>query len=95
MAWRSMMLHQNRWSCQKHITLSNFTKKKKQAKFSRASFQKETAKTSHQFFRVTGVSIPSDLQGLAAPLLSCHPASRSFPCLFFPVNKSHIPKKAE
>lgn len=93
------MLHQNRCSCQKHITLGNNNSNKKykntQTKSSRPSFQKETTKNSHQFFRDTRISVPSDLQGVAASLLSGHQASMSFQSFFLHVNKSHISKKTE
>lgn len=96
-AQRSTMLHQNRWSCQKHIMLSNFNNNNKykntQPKSSRPSLQMETSKNSHQFFGDTRISVPSDLPGLAAPLLSGYQASVSFQCFFLRVNKSHISKK--
>lgn len=85
---RSMVLHQNIRSCQKHTALSSFTETQQNSP--EHHFNKKPVRTATGSVEFSRASVPLDSQDLAAPLLG-------LPGLHFiassSATKSHISRK--
>lgn len=85
---RSMALHQNMWSCQKHIALSSFTETQQNSP--EHHFSKKPVRTATGSLGFSRASVPLDSQDVSAPLLG-------LPGLHFiassSATKSHISRK--